>query len=139
VVRVDRRRRQGGLEAAKAQLEHEVMGGQTCWFSTSEPSVTEASPTAHLLSIYDEYISGYKDRSAMVDEAHAARLWALGNALRFIVVVDGQVPGTWRRMLSRDAVVVETDIFRRLTEAEERAVGLAAQRYGVFLGLPVVQ
>jgi hypothetical protein len=127
-----------GLEAVEATLRQEVVDGQTYWFPTSEPSTQAASPTAHLLSIYDEYISGYKDRSAIVDETNAAKLWAMGNALTYIVVVDGQIVGTWRRTIRRDAVVVETNIFTRLTEAEERAVAIAAQRYGKFLGLPVV-
>ena len=126
-----------GLEAIKVQLRREVVGGQTYWFSTSKPSTKEASPTAYLLSIYDEYISGYKDRSAMVDERRAAKLGALGNALSYILVVDGQIVGTWKRTIRKDAVAIEIDIFTRLTKAENRAVIEAARRYGKFLGLPV--
>lgn len=126
-----------GLEAVKAQLRHEVVSGQAYWFPTSKPSTKDVSPTAHLLSIYDEYISGYKDRRAMIDEKHAAKLWAMGNALSHIVVVDGQIIGTWKRTLKKDTVVIETNIFTRLTRAESRAVAAAVHQYGVFLGLPV--
>lgn len=90
-----------------------------------------------MLSIYDEYISGYKDRSALIDEKHAARLWALGNALTYIVVVDGQVVGTWKRTLRKDSVLIETNIYTQLTKDVQRAVVAAARRYGEFLGLPV--
>src|SRR5262245_50797533 len=52
-----------GLEAIRSQFTYEVVDGQTYWFSESAPPPEPASPTASLLSIYDEYIIGYKDRS----------------------------------------------------------------------------
>lgn len=126
-----------GLEEIKAQLRHEAVDGQGYWFSTSRPFAKLVSPTAYLLPIYDEYISGYKDRSAIGNAEVGARLTAMGNDLSYIIVVDGQIVGSWKRTLQRDAVVIKTDLFRRLTKAENRAVSLAAQRYGDFLELPV--
>jgi hypothetical protein len=127
-----------GLEESKAQLEQEVVGGQVHWFSTSNRVPTGVSSSAYLLSIYDEYVSGYKDRSALGDEAHAARLRAMGNALNYIIVIDGQIKGTWKRTLKKDAVVIESNAFMRLTRDENRAVAAAALQYGAFLGLPVI-
>ena len=127
-----------GLDFVRTQLLQEVVDGQTSWFSKPEPSVKAVSPTAYLLSIYDEYISGYKDHSAIGDERHLAQLKALGNALNSIVVVDGQVIGTWKRTLKRSTVIIETNPFAPLTRAENRAVALAAEQYGSFLGKTVV-
>jgi Winged helix DNA-binding domain len=127
-----------GLEAVQARLRPQVVNSQTYWFSPSTPTAKDISPAAHLLSIYDEYISGYKDRGAMIDERCAAKLGALGNALSYIIVVDGQIVGAWKRMIRKGAVVIEMNIFTRLTKAEERAVAVAADRYGKFLDLPVV-
>ncbi len=125
-----------GLRHVKAGLDQAAVDGQTLFFPPPSPA-SPPSPQAHLLSIYDEYIAGYKDRRPVVAEEHAARLWALGNALSYILVLDGQVVGTWRRDLRADAVVVEMTPFRPLTHAEGGAVNLALQRYGAFLGLPV--
>jgi hypothetical protein len=127
-----------GLAMVQAQLMHEAVNGQTYWFSPSTPTLKDASPRAYLLSIYDEYISGYKDRSALGDAEVGAKLSALGNALTYVIVVEGQIVGTWKRTLTKAAAVIETNIFRRLTKAEQRAVAGAAQRYGAFLNLPVV-
>jgi winged helix DNA-binding protein len=127
-----------GLEAVKAELRHEVVDGQAYWFSTTVPSARDVSPTAFLLSIYDEYISGYKDRSAIGDARTGAKLIALGNALNYIIVVDSQIVGTWKRTLRKGSVVIETNSFTPLTKAETRAVAVAAHRFGVFLGRPVV-
>jgi len=53
-----------------------------------------------------------------------------------IVVVDGRIVGTWKRALKRDAVVIETNLFIRLTATANRGLAAAAHQYGVFLGLP---
>jgi hypothetical protein len=129
-----------GLEAVKTQLEQEVIGEQTYWFPASTPSGTSSgkdpSPLAHLLSIYDEYISGYKDRSAVCSAEVGERLKAMGNAVTYIVVLDGQIVGSWKRTLRKDAAIVETNLFSRLTKAQNGAVAAAVQQYGKFLGLP---
>jgi hypothetical protein len=44
-----------GLEAIKGQLQHEKLNGEDYWFTSSVSTAGLASPTAHLLSFYDEY------------------------------------------------------------------------------------
>ena len=128
-----------GLDEVKAQLRKEVVDDQAYWFSSSMPSGKDVSPVACLLPAYDEYLSGYKDRSAIGDAEVGVRLAALGNALSGIIVVDGQIVGAWKRTLRKNAVVIEADLFIRLTEAEDYAVNQAAQKYGEFLELPVIR
>lgn len=127
-----------GLEAVAAQFEQETIDGHTYWFAPLKPLAKTKAPIAHLLSIYDEYISSYKDRSAMVSEAHGAKLQSQGNALSYLVLINGQIVGTWKRTLKKHEVVITLDIFVRLTEAEQHAIALAAQQYGKFLGLEAV-
>jgi hypothetical protein len=127
-----------GLEAAKRQLREEVVDGRSYWLPASSPTVEVVAPTALLLSIYDEYISGYKDRSAIIDEELGVRLIAMGNALYYVIVVDGRILGTWNRTLKKEAVIIEMRLFTELTETENLALAAAARRYGQFLGLPVV-
>jgi len=127
-----------GLAAVKGQLQHELVDGQSYWCSPSTPALPDRPPAAILMSIYDEYISGYKDRSAMVAPSYGAKLQALGNALTAIIVVDGQVVGTWKRTLKKDAVVVMTDIFAVLTKAQSQAVAKAIDQYAAFLQLSVL-
>lgn len=60
-----------------------------------------------------------------------------GNALAYVILIDGQIVGSARRTLQKRAVTIETRLFLPLTEAQEQAVAVAAQRYGEFMGLPV--
>ncbi|HYF65414.1 MAG TPA: winged helix DNA-binding domain-containing protein [Herpetosiphonaceae bacterium] len=120
-----------GLEAARDCLQRHA--GQDLWGPAPAPT---SPPAALLLSIYDEYISSYGDRSAMVAPQDAARLQALGNDLTGIVVLDGQVAGTWKRTLARAGVAVTPDLFRQLSPAEQAALELAIDRYAAFVELP---
>ena len=123
-----------GIAAAHPALLSEEVKGQTYWFADAPLPPPAPSPTAYLLSIYDEYTIGYRDRSAIVSEEDGARLVAMGNALQNVIVIDGRVVGTWRRTLGKGVVEVELNPFRELTGA---AVKAAAQRLGEFLGLNI--
>ena len=82
---------------------------------------------------------GYGDRSAVLDPVYAQRICPGDNGM-FIptLVIDGEVRGTWKRTLRKNAVVIEAAPFRPLTTGENHALDAAAQRYGEFLGVPVV-
>ncbi len=130
-----------GLEAVKDQLLVEAVDGQELWFpppvTPEAPFATANAPVAWLLSGYDEYISSYQDRGAMVEPEVWAQLMTAGNALAYVILIDGQIVGSARRTLQKRAVTIETRLFLPLTEAQEQAVAVAAQRYGEFMGLPV--
>jgi hypothetical protein len=126
-----------GLQAVKDQLEHETLNSEEYWFSYSALPIKQTSPTAYLLSVYDEYIIGYADRSAIATAEVAAKLFTMGNALTAVVVVEGQIMGTWKRTLGKDEVLVQIGYLSRVTKAEQRSIGVAAQRYGEFLEKPV--
>ena len=123
-----------GLQAAGSALHQEEIEGQTYWFTDPAPPQAQPSPTAYLMSIYDEYTIGYKDRSAIGEAEHGERMQALGNALQNVIILDGQIAGTWRRDVTKSAVTVELNLFRSLSDGERAAVGKAAEQYGEFLG-----
>ncbi len=126
-----------GLEAVKNKLQHDTLNGEDYWFASALPDRTPTS-TAYLLSVYDEYLIGYTDRRLIAEPEIAAKLFTMGNALTAVVVVDGRIVGSWRRTLDKEAVAIEINPFRPLTKAEQRTVAAAAQRYGEFLGKPIV-
>ncbi len=127
-----------GLDMVQAQLVHEVVAGQTYWQAEPLPFVRDPSPTAYLLSNYDEYGIGYSDRSAIVDPAHTAqRDPARPIYFGHMIVLDGQIVGAWKRVLGKGTVVITADTFIPFSGAEYAAFAAAAERYGAFLGLPV--
>jgi hypothetical protein len=59
------------------------------------------------------------------------------NLLSNTIVLGGQVIGTWKRTIKKDAVIITPNLFTPLNKDETRAFAAAANRYGAFLGLPV--
>jgi hypothetical protein len=127
-----------GLAMVESQLTCEEHDGQTYWFSSAEFASNVAPPTAYLLPPFDEYLLGYKDRSAILDPAHATKIVPGANGMfKPIIVIDGRVVGIWKRTLRKNSVVIEPSPFGALSKAEERAFVKAAEQYGAFLNLPV--
>ena len=127
-----------GLEPFKSRFQSEVRDRDVYWFPDTTPDGKLRSPKALLLSIYDEYISGYKDRRDIAGARVSEKLIAQGNALGHVIVIDGQIVGTWSRTFTARAVTIETNSFRSLTKDEKRAVAAEGSRYGEFFGLPVM-
>jgi len=125
------------LELVKSQLMHEVVDGQTYWFSTSTPPAKDLSQAAYLLPNYDEYTVGYTDRSAIFDALHTNKLDPRGGLLANTMVLDGQVIGTWKRTFKKNTVVIEVNPFVPLSATETRAFAASANRYGAFLTMSV--
>jgi hypothetical protein len=127
-----------GIAMAGSALEREIIGDRMYWVDPSVRSRGTAPPTAHLLPNYDEFFIGFKDRSAIGQRLKSSDLVTGGDALTaYVVIVDGQVVGGWRRTLTKKAVVVELNLLTRLTEAEEQALAAAAEAYGNYVRLPV--
>jgi hypothetical protein len=122
-----------GLTAVKDQLQYETLNAEDYWFTSSIASARQTSPIAYLLSVFDEYLIGYHDRSLIASPEIAAKLFTMGAALTYVVVIDGQIVGSWRRTFDKEAAIIEINPFRPLAKSEQRAVAIAAQRYGEFL------
>jgi hypothetical protein len=121
-----------GLEAVKSGLNNEVIDGQSLWFSEPAEQARSIKLAAYLLSIYDEYISGYKDRRAVVTDEIAARLKSLGNALTHVLVVGDQIAGSWKPEMQKGTMFVRTNPLIDLSGVEREALALAALAYGEF-------
>ena len=69
---------------------------------------------------------------------HVQRITPGSNGVfRPIVVIDGQIVGTWKRTLKKYTVAIVPSPFAALGGAEEHALAVAAERYARFLGKSV--
>lgn len=128
-----------GLEMVKTQLSQETINNQSYWMPPDRPVITDNQLTACLLPGFDEYLLGYKDRSAVLEAIHAPKITPGNNGVfNPTIVIAGKAAGVWKRTFKKGAVVMTLNPFAALTEAENQAIAVAAQRYGAFLGLPVV-
>ena len=125
-----------GLEMVASSLRKET--NAIYWTSPESTASPADIPMACLLPGFDEFMLGYTDRSAVLDPRHAQKLIPDNNG-RFLstMIMNGRVVGTWRRVLSKKAVVLTMEPFVSLKKLEKEAFVTAAKRYGKFIGLPV--
>jgi hypothetical protein len=123
---------QNGLDMIKSKLRKDTKDGKDYWFIGTK--VMEGKRT-FLLSIFDEYTIAYKDRSDLGGENYFKTFINMGNALTSVMIVDGQVVGTWKRTLKKDSVHIALSPLRKLNTAETKEVEKVAKEYGEFLGL----
>lgn len=108
-----------------ADFVQETIDGRTYLIPRNQ---SPAPPGLHLLPGFDEFLLGYKDRSASLDPASARKV-VPGNNGMFLptIVVDGRVAGVWK--LSDGTATP----FRPLTQRQSRAYRAAATRYERFV------
>ncbi len=128
-----------GLEMVKTQLVHEVVDGQTYWMAQTMAPVRKQPLVAYLLPGFDEYLLGYTNRSAVLDPIyHPIAHPGKNGVFAATIVLDGRVVGVWKRTFKKKSVLITAQPFTTFTPEQEQAIAAAAQRYGEFLGLPVV-
>jgi hypothetical protein len=130
-----------GLETATLGLLCEQRDGKAYWRGDDardapDHAAHDAS-SMYLLPSFDEYLLGYKDRRDVLAAEHAGKVAPGGNGVFFpIIVVGGQVVGTWKRAVKKQAVAVTLTSFTDLAVSSTR-IAEAAQRYSDFIGLPL--
>jgi len=125
----------GGIQAAAPQLGREMIGGQEYYYAQDLPNSPALPPDAFLLPPFDEYLVGYKDRSAAINAADMAHVNPGGNGMFGpIIVIQGRVVGLWKRAFKNHSVVMSWSPFESFSEADMSAINAAAQHYAAFLG-----
>jgi hypothetical protein len=126
------------LELIKSELNQETIKGKTYWFSTHAGGTVPEPPPALLLSIYDEYMIAYKDRSGLSEGREIEKMLSMGNALTAVIILNRKVAGTWNKVLKKNTVEIRLNPFREHTKGEQAAIRSEIARYGRFTGIPTV-
>lgn len=133
-----------GLEAAGSALERIALAGTEYLLAAGaadidDDQVSEALRTPLLLPGFDEYIIGYGSRAPQLDESFFSRIVPGRNGVfKPIVVINGEIVGTWSRKATTTRVSITVEPFTRISAANMRGLSRVARGYGEFLGLEAV-
>jgi hypothetical protein len=125
-----------GISMVRSQFVESVIEDKRYWLSTSKPNKTRTAGKAYLLPTYDEYLIGYKDRSAALSSTSKGKK-ASNPVFSSPIVIDSRVVGTWKRTIQNDRAVLKLDLSAKYGRVERQAIAKAAGRYGEFLGVQV--
>ncbi|MHB8396372.1 MAG: winged helix DNA-binding domain-containing protein [Thermoplasmataceae archaeon] len=128
-----------GILKTSSKLKKEVIGDITYYGSTKTPAPIKNGQTVHLLPAFDEYLVGYEDRSAMLGNKQTREWINSGKAVVHsngvfapVIVIDGEVLGTWKRtQTEKNAVIILTQ-FTKLSREQLSDVRSVVERYGKF-------
>ena len=130
---------QAALALAKPFLQQEPIGDVVYWFDPriATTGTGVGAPAIYLLPAFDEYLVGYKDRSAALDPAHTKQVIGVNGIFASNIVVEGRVSGLWKRSTDKQGVALSVTPLRPLKKHERDGIAAAAQRIGRFLDSPV--
>lgn len=128
-----------GIEMAQETLYMESFEGLEYWMGKNIATDIDEQSTVCLLPGYDEYLLGYKDRSAVL-KAEQAPLMVPGKNGVFapMIIVDGQIAGTWKRTIKKDGIDIAIRSFAELGFRKELVIE-ETRRYCKFIGVPLTQ
>jgi DNA glycosylase AlkZ-like len=112
----------------------ETIGEQAYLVAANRPEPATGAPV-RLLPGFDEYVLGYKDRSAQMTPDEELRVVPGRNGMfSGTVVMGGLVVGTWSRKTGGKRTVVTVIPFEPFSATRRRQVERAASAYGRHLG-----
>lgn len=122
------------IASIERDLDSLVVDDRTYWFGEAS-SRQGPNPRADLVQCYDETIISYTESRKDVLAA-SGRLAAPLSVDGFMhaILFDARLLGRWRVATKRDGVKIETQIDRKLTAAQRKAVDEAIERYLAFMG-----
>jgi hypothetical protein len=131
--------RQGLGAADSPALATRSFDGAEFWVAADQAGEAGANAgrrKAFLLAGFDEYMLGYKDRDAVIASEHAGKVVPGSNGVfRPIIVVGGQIVGTWARVARPKALTITLKPFTGAGKLAAQ-VRAEAKRDRAFLGLP---
>ena len=121
------------LEMVKPDFASETINAQTYWFADSYSRPKADKEAVFLLPAFDEFIISYKDRSAVLPYQNHKLTVSNNGMFRPVIVVNGQVVGIWKRVIKKDRVIVETELFDQANTTTQSLIEKPLAQYGSFL------
>jgi hypothetical protein len=124
-----------GLDSIKSDLIAETIGADIYYFSTNHANIKKIENSLHLLPAFDEFLISYKDRTASISLENQPRAFSKNGIFHPIVVWNGQVIGTWKKVLRSKQLTIITDLFEPFTHIQAAAFEKAVEKMKQFYGI----
>jgi hypothetical protein len=122
------------IEMIEKELVKVTISDQHYWMKPMGSIPKSKALQLSLLSWFDEYIIGYKDRSAAFDPSTEKFVEKPKNGLYTpIILVNGKIAGNWKRSFVKNEIHVDTKPFREFSDKENNELDKALKKYKAFL------
>jgi hypothetical protein len=131
----------GLFESLGDELEGVDVEGRRAFVLAGDTTFPDVPSSLRLLSEYDVYVMGFRERELLVPDAVREQVAAHGRGryegpagVRFLLI-DGVAAGLWERKKHPKRVEIRVRTARKLTRAQRAELEGEAERIGTFLGL----
>lgn len=100
------------VQLIKDDFHTESIGTSVYLVPNSEDLRTRRN-SVHLLPAYDEFLISYRDRSSSLLKVYNKRTVSDNGIFYPLIVINGQVAGTWKRSYRKNKVLVELLFFKQ--------------------------
>ena len=125
-----------GIASVQTEFAKKIFNGKEYWLPLAPTPGNDPSQTFFLLSLFDESVVAYKDRSALTHPRRAEKGEKVVDFMNHMVL-GGQIAGMWKREVKRRGVVFEVEPCFDFGEEEERLLAAGKRRYEAFVGLEI--
>ena len=127
-----------GVGAVAGQLATATFDQQSYYFAEPATLTSDTENRAFLLPPFDEFLIAYRDRRASLDPLHNDLVVPGSNGMfNPIIVHNGGVIGTWKRLLKPKRAVLSFSMFAPYADFPTEQFAAAIEQYGRFLGLAI--
>ncbi|HKZ68276.1 MAG TPA: winged helix DNA-binding domain-containing protein [Chitinophagaceae bacterium] len=124
-----------GVAMLSSKFIKEKINEQEYIFISASWGMKNKIQTSFLMPDYDEYGMGYKDRSAIFNTKVDLAQFKNDNPIfNRMIIIDGKIEGTWKRVIKNNAVSIETVPFGLLSKIKQQALAKAIKKYCMFVG-----
>ncbi|HXB43878.1 MAG TPA: winged helix DNA-binding domain-containing protein [Puia sp.] len=127
-----------GLQSIRTGLDSVKIDNQTLWSGPGFPSEIGNFERTVFLPAYDEFMVGYKDRSASLGATNAKITITSNGIFKPTILINGKVEGIWRRTFKNDQMLVEPHFFKAKNKLKKKALAESVKPYGDFLGMKII-
>jgi len=105
------------------------------------PAIAKAKsvPTVVLLPGFDPYLMGYSNRDHLFDRKHASKVSRTAGWISAVVLVEGQVAGTWTHTVAAKSLRITVEPFKALPPALKSEIQLRAKALAESLDVAKVE
>ena len=119
------------LQLIKDDFHPESIGTSVYLIPNSGNMITKKT-SVHLLPAYDEFLISYKDRSCSLSLVNNNKTVSSNGIFYPLIVLNGQVAGTWKRIFKKNKVIVEINFFHPPVKADTLRIEKKAVMFGKF-------
>jgi hypothetical protein len=122
------------LDYNKDQLTSFVIKDNIYWLAGNHSVPVHVTGEILFLPAYDEFLISYRDRTASLALADNKKAVSNNGIFYPVILQNGQVMGTWKRIISNNMVTLTNNLFRSASLQQESAFLKGVKRYSDFIG-----